>query len=556
MMKRTMSLMNRQLIHNRHEEVRRKLKDSEITPLTIIITQSIAKCRDVAEELKGYLIEEVGISVDDAHDKVLVVYNNATDVRKLPYVDLPNSKVEWIVAVSMLNEGWDVKRVFQIVPHEERAFNSKLLIAQVLGRGLRIPNNWKGEQPMVTVFNHDAWSSGIRHLVNEVLDIEKRISSRILEDAPFHFQLHDIEYKMETTSISKPMEREYTLFAKDYVDLATESPAEDVSIEFERAVTGERYEWQTKILRKTYTPYEVATEMYARLEEAQEPDDPDLKMRTVYTDQFPVERLEKIVKRSLARLKTDVATDSMKQKFLKSLGTLRRKASEHVRYTPTPERFLTISTSKRQADSVSAADLRSRKTIFYTDQTRNSLVDEQIEFFDEATEPGSGYKCVLIPNRYDFKTPLNLVIADSENERRFIRELFKPEIIKTYDMWIKSTATRFYEIDYAWRKGEHPKRGKFSPDFFIKVGNIIVVVEVKGDEELRDPSVENIKKNEYATAHFERLNEQLRSDGNASSYKFTFLTEANFNSFFQCLLEGKIDSFRSALDVKLSEEEN
>ena len=33
----------------------------------------------------------------------------------------------------MLSEGWDVKNVFQIVPHEERAFNSKLLIAQVLG---------------------------------------------------------------------------------------------------------------------------------------------------------------------------------------------------------------------------------------------------------------------------------------------------------------------------------------------------------------------------------------------------------------------------------------
>ena len=35
-----------------------------------------------------------------------------------------------IVSVLMLREGWDVKNVFQIVPHEERAFNSKLLIAQ------------------------------------------------------------------------------------------------------------------------------------------------------------------------------------------------------------------------------------------------------------------------------------------------------------------------------------------------------------------------------------------------------------------------------------------
>ena len=77
----------------------------------------------------------------------------------------------------MLSEGWDVKNVCQIVPHEERAFNSKLLIAQVLGRGLRIPPEYKGEQPVVTVFNHDRWSSNIKHMVNEVLEIEKRIHS-------------------------------------------------------------------------------------------------------------------------------------------------------------------------------------------------------------------------------------------------------------------------------------------------------------------------------------------------------------------------------------------
>ena len=30
--------------------------------------------------------------------------------------------------------------------------------------------------------------------------------------------------------------------------------------------------------------------------------------------------------------------------------------------------------------------------------------------------------------------------------------------MRRYDAWIKPTAVRFYEIDYAWKKGEHPKR--------------------------------------------------------------------------------------------------
>ena len=103
----------------------------------------------------------------------------------------------------MLNEGWDVKRVFVIVPHEERAFNSKLLIAQVLGRGLRVPENWTGPQPEVTVFNHDAWASRIRQLVNEILEIEKRLTSSVLSDSDYHFNLHNIKYTLDTKSIKK-----------------------------------------------------------------------------------------------------------------------------------------------------------------------------------------------------------------------------------------------------------------------------------------------------------------------------------------------------------------
>src|SRR4030042_3914332 len=96
----------------------------------------------------------------------------------------------------MLSEGWDVKNVFQIVPHEERAFNSKLLMAQVLGRGLRIPETYIGDQPIVTIFNHGKWSSSIKHLVNEVLEIEKRIYSYpVKKKENYHFEFYQIEYK-------------------------------------------------------------------------------------------------------------------------------------------------------------------------------------------------------------------------------------------------------------------------------------------------------------------------------------------------------------------------
>lgn len=544
-----------QLVAARHSDARSKLKKRKIRPLTIIVTPTISKCKDVAEELKAFLIEHCGLDHDAVDKQVLVVYNGAPDLPRLAYVDTAKSKVEWIVSVSMLNEGWDVKRVFQIVPHEERAFDSKLLISQVLGRGLRMPDGWTGEQPEVVVFNHDAWAVRIRHLVAEVLEREKRLSARVVEESPFHFALHNIEYNLKSISVKKPMEGSYRLLEKGYVDLAMESESEELNIEFERALTGERYKWQGTIVHKTYTPREVAESMYDRLEQAQDPDDPDPDLRTVYTDQFPVARLEKIVKDSLKKLKVPVATESMRQRFLQSLGTLRRKNSENVRYIPQIKEYVLVTTSDRHEDSVSAAELRSNKTFFYTDQTRGTLSDEQREFFDEVTESGSGYKCVQIQNRHDFKCPLNAVIAESENERRFINWLIQPTNNTHYDAWIKSTSIRFYEIDYSWKKGNAPKKGKFSPDFFIKIGDLILVVEVKGNEELADPAPENRKKYEYAIAHFKRVDEFLKKQKSPLRYKFTFLPENDFNRFFNSLRSGTIANWRSNLDVKLAEEE-
>ena len=106
----------------------------------------------------------------DVEQKVLIVTSSRehrANVTRLKYVDDKADAAEWIISVSMLTEGWDVKNVFQIVPWEDRAFNSRLLIAQVLGRGLRIPKVYQSPQPKVVVFNHKAWSSKIVRLSME-----------------------------------------------------------------------------------------------------------------------------------------------------------------------------------------------------------------------------------------------------------------------------------------------------------------------------------------------------------------------------------------------------
>ena len=181
-------------------------------------------------------------------------------------VDSVASKIEWIVSVSMLSEGWDVKNVFQIVPHEERAFNSKLLIAQVLGRGLRRPDGWQGTDPIVTIFNHDAWAGRIKHLVDEILEIERRLGSRVLDDSPYHFDLHNLNYTRETDTAHFRKTGEYRLLQQGYVALPSQVEIEDVAIDYEAAVTGAHTKFRTQIAHKTYSFAEVGEEMYRRLQ--------------------------------------------------------------------------------------------------------------------------------------------------------------------------------------------------------------------------------------------------------------------------------------------------
>ena len=103
----------------------------------------------------------------------------------------------------MLTEGWDVKNVFQIYPHEKRAFNSKLLISQVLGRGLRRPEGPERAAAVVYVFNHQKWGAEIDDFVAEILDHETTIAQRPApRTTAAHFDLHQIETSNVPTGVT------------------------------------------------------------------------------------------------------------------------------------------------------------------------------------------------------------------------------------------------------------------------------------------------------------------------------------------------------------------
>lgn len=84
------------------------------------------------------------------------------------------------------------------------------------------------------------------------------------------------------------------------MDLPTQVEAEDVTVEFERAVTGEHTKFRTHIQHEAWSVEEVAEQMFQRLksidEESKDAEDP--KERTRYAKKSPLEKCEAIVRDS------------------------------------------------------------------------------------------------------------------------------------------------------------------------------------------------------------------------------------------------------------------
>ena len=142
-----------------------------------------------------------------------------------------------------------------------------------------------------------------------------------------------------------------------------------------------------------------------------------------------------------------------------------------------------------------------------------------------------------------------------EIQFRFIKGLISNDNLQFIEAWIKNTSVRFYDIEYAWRKGEHPTRGLFSPDFFIKLTQqpITLIVEIKDDTEIGEPAEENPAKYKYAREHFERINTNLKKSDEKMYYQFNFLTPIDYTVFFQNMRQGEIKDFQSNLDIRLME---
>ncbi len=534
-----------QKMYDNHIE-NKTTKARKVKPISILVTKDIKKCKLVADKLIEFIAKKEKAKKDKVREKVLVVTSSAEHEDNIPIlreVDDKTNPVEWICSVSMLSEGWDVKNVFQVIPHEDRAFNSKLLIAQVLGRGLRIPDVYKGEQPEVKVFNHDKWSQSIAHLVDEILEIEKKLYSYPMKKRnDYNFDIENISYRKEEKLIKTPQTDEYDLFTKDYVAFEAQSEEVERRTEYREALKGGQETKFTKVELQMYPVEEVATQMLSRLAAY------DLDAGTTYHKKYTLEKIEEVLRNSLRKINfnKDIMSHQNRQRALQAIGTIKRDAAYSLRYDIEVKDIVILNTKDIKRVPLSIGNLKRGHTIFFdTDAIANSeKEDKQLIMELLKDEERSLSALIEVTNSYCFKTPVNFIFTSQEPERLFVKYLFDQRNTNSIDACIKSPDTGFYEIEYFWRKGEHFKRGIFNPDFFIKIGTNFLIVEIKADT---DVSEDNKAKMNYAREHFSRLN----SIQNKHKYHFNMLSKESYDQFFKFMREGNYDKFKSTLEAKL-----
>ena len=576
-----------EVIYKTHLENQKKFaypngKKPTVKPITIFIAPKQGMAQKKSEEFIQFLAKEIKVATPDdglpashfeakAREKVLCVLSRLakTDYQKrLDEIESLDEPAEFIFAVNKLSEGWDVDNVFQIVPMQERVFESKLLISQVLGRGLRIPRKVShghilGNYPIVTVTNHEKFADHIRELVDSVTQCEVYLTSAPLpidgglDRSRHHFGLIDMAYTPMTSLEDRTGNGE-----RPSTEMTLKPQKEKLGYTVTYQETGDR---KFDLRKNFFTVDEVAYNQYKRF---------SLRVfenryfqfgETVIDGRIPqAEEVRQIIANAME--KAGITAERLSEEnarlvdlyFSQYLPVGKKRPRKESR----PGNLILRETSSMDRSSIRASELDRDAVVFFSEDyegemgkenlfvleyvkaMRKRADEKQLALFNEdETFVGknqdlirylAGNRPPYVVNTSVLKTPQNLVKVSSHGEVRFVFGLI--ENAKYLDSWVKSRDMGFYAVEYEYfRKGKDRSKGSFNPDFFIRIdlddyirllrsegvdvmtlrtlqdhgfASIIRVVEIKSDD---DDDESTPAKERYATEHFKVLNERLQS---------------------------------------------
>jgi len=506
------------------------LKDgkAQVKPITMFIcnrqANAVTASADFIKFLRKWEKEENGATGTDSEieqmvgERVICVVSSIAESEFKPQLDRieeidqskVGGKVEFIFAVNKLSEGWDVDNVFQIVPMEERVFNSKLLISQVLGRGLRVPRQVSHgdilqNYPRVTVTNHEKFAQHIQELMDAVIQSDMHIASEPLpvvinnqesdsDRSKHHFILFNLNYiatsRMEEVSeektkplanrtlilsaqdLSEPVKIEFLKDTKQYVfkkkTTTVDRVIDDLYRRFKsREYEGIHFDFGKGVENRCPTEDEIRSSVVGAMEKKEISgnllSDENRQQIDLYFNQFlPRGTKQRVFENVLGDL-IPIPTTSIERSTIR-LGELERDATVFV-----SEQYDIELDAKTKAVFKHLVEVRTKteeekrqSTLFVVDP--QDFLGKHKEYVKSLVDGDS--RPPYIVNPFVLKSPQSAVLVSHSPEKEFVFSLLENE--KYIDSWVKSSDKGFYSLDYEyWKGGKDRVRRSFNPDFFI-----------------------------------------------------------------------------------------
>lgn len=552
------------IVKNHHDNADKYsyMKDGKrrVKPITVFYCPTINSAKSKSEEFIRFLINEekknksenaIESELDqEFRSKVLCVVSGISeeDKTKLENVEEINpakigGKVEYIFSVAKLLEGWDVDNVFQIVPMEETAFNSKLKISQVLGRGLRIPrclnkeNGYDAMQlnsnyPLLTVTNHVRFADQIKEVLEAVINSDMFIVSEplpITEDtnsrANYHFNVFNLNYLSGEKIEDAPKEPEQT--QNRQLILEKQDLKEHLTIFFDK----NRKEYRLK--KQTIAIDYIVDSLYRRFK-GREYEGIHFDFGKGEQSRCPTEdeiRNTIIEAMEAAGISHDELTDENRKQIDLYFNQFLPKGTKIRIPVNVTGDLVPVSTTTIERSSVRVGDLERDSSAFLSENYQTE-VDEKTKallkyILESRNKPDTSGQQALFedPNqllvKYQdivkslvkddprppfivsspvLKSPQSAVIVNYYPEKEFIFRLL--DHAQYIEAWIKSPDKGFYSIEYEyWKGGKDRVLRGFNPDFFIKISvdTYLQVLKTEGKTEqldalkqLQDSGVESI----------------------------------------------------------------
>ena len=241
----------------------------------ILLIQAESKDREVTVDvIKKYLMEQENIE----EYKIAIATG---DQKELDGIDIfnPNCKIEYIITVEALKEGWDCSFAYVFCSVAQR--HSAKDIEQLLGRVLRMPYaRTRGQEELNKAYafvSNDSWQNGVAQLKDRLVEMgfeEDEVPDSIQTSLPVTLGGTN-EKKPIKLNVSKFDLSKFTEEEKKKIEVISTPIGDEVLINTDEIITPEMEE---KIIQATPAAERKAVSINLRVE---------LRNRIVYERKYP-----------------------------------------------------------------------------------------------------------------------------------------------------------------------------------------------------------------------------------------------------------------------------